>query len=550
MTATRALDKFLKLTLPPSPFNSRFYQPILVAWVIILGLAIAWLPIKVTILLLGGSIFLVLLLRQPILSLYLLIPTIPFSPLVAISLGGFKVGLMEVILASGLVAWLLQLSTRHNYQNPSSAPLPLYPSAPLLWPFLLFIGSVALSWLNTLSIGASLVETIKWVEMLLLYLLVTALLPARQVKWVVVTLLLTGMAQAALGLYQFIFKVGPEGFLLFGGRFLRAYGTFAQPNPYAGYLGLILPLAFALVVWGVVKFVRARVFDNALLARSQNKFTGQIAKILILVLSSLSLGLLLAALLASQSRAAWLGFAVAAVVTLIALNRKPGITLATLVFVGAIVLLTSTLDLISVTQMDRASLEGTDETATAYSAVIQRLADAVAATTITDISTLEVNDANFAIIERLAHWQAGREMWRDHPWLGVGFGNYAVVYPAYAVGRWFDPLGHAHNYLLNIGAETGLVGIMGYLIFWILTFRVTWLVVQRNHGFDRAIAAGGLGILVHLHIHNLFDNLYVQGMYLHVAIILALISILYAKGKNSSNARNHHQFPSISSQRI
>jgi multisubunit Na+/H+ antiporter MnhF subunit len=116
-----------------------------------------------------------------------------------------------------------------------------------------------------------------------------------------------------------------------------------------------------------------------------------------------------------------------------------------------------------------------------------------------------------------------------------------VLYPAYAVGRWFDPLGHAHNYILNLGAETGLVGIIGYLIFWILTFRVTWLVGQRHHGFDRAVAAGGLGTLVHLHVHNLFDNLYVQGMYLHVAIILALISILYAKGKNASNVRSHHK---------
>ncbi|HEX9923467.1 MAG TPA: O-antigen ligase family protein, partial [Anaerolineae bacterium] len=120
-----------------------------------------------------------------------------------------------------------------------------------------------------------------------------------------------------------------------------------------------------------------------------------------------------------------------------------------------------------------------------------------------------------------------REMWRDNPWFGVGFGNYAVVYPAYAVGRWLDPLGHAHNYLLNIGAETGLLGITAYLIFWIFTFVVLFLGVRRNRGFYRAVAAGGLGIMVHLHVHNLFDNLYVQGMYLHVAIMLALVSIIF-----------------------
>jgi hypothetical protein len=125
--------------------------------------------------------------------------------------------------------------------------------------------------------------------------------------------------------------------------------------------------------------------------------------------------------------------------------------------------------------------------------------------------------------------------------LGVGFGNYAVVYPIYAVGRWLDPLGHAHNYLLNIGAEAGLIGVTAYLIFWILIFKVSWLGLQGSSGFDRAVVAGGLGIFVHLHIHNLFDNLYVQGMYLHVAIILALISLIYQCHPTKPNKERIHQ---------
>jgi O-antigen ligase len=180
------------------------------------------------------------------------------------------------------------------------------------------------------------------------------------------------------------------------------------------------------------------------------------------------------------------------------------------------------------------NITSADPTNTAYGVILQRFVDALDIVNITDISTLEVTDANFATVERLAHWQAAREMWRDNLWLGVGFGNYAVVYPAYAVGRWLDPLGHAHNYLLNLGAETGLVGIIGYLIFWISAFGVSWLAVRRSEGFYRAVAAGGLGILVHLQIHNLFDNLYVQGMYLTIAIILALNSIIYiCKRKNA-----------------
>jgi len=167
----------------------------------------------------------------------------------------------------------------------------------------------------------------------------------------------------------------------------------------------------------------------------------------------------------------------------------------------------------------------------AYGAVTQRFVDAVAILSITDVATTPVTDANFATLERLAHWQAAREMWQDNLWLGVGFGNYAVVYPAYAVGRWLDPLGHAHNYLLNMGAEAGLVGITIYLIFWIFIFGLLWKTVQRSDGFYKAVAAGGLGILTHLHVHNMVDNLYVQGMYLHIAIILGLVSIIYRQSR-------------------
>jgi O-antigen ligase len=178
----------------------------------------------------------------------------------------------------------------------------------------------------------------------------------------------------------------------------------------------------------------------------------------------------------------------------------------------------------------------------AYQVVTQRLVDATIIATTIDISTLEINDANFATLERLAHWQAARQMWRDHPWLGVGFGNYAPIYPRYAVGRWLDPLGHAHNYLLNIGAEAGLAGIISYLIFWIFTFGVIWQAVQISDNFHRTIAAAGFGTIVHLHIHNLFANLYVQGMYLHIAVILALMSIICYTSQQKSLRKNKGVF--------
>jgi len=403
---------------------------------------------------------------------------------------------METVLFLGVAAWLLQFSVKQD-QN--------IPRPPLIWPFLLMLAAVSLSWLNTLSLGASLIETIKWIEMLVLYLMVVALLPARQVKRVVAVILMTGMAQAILGLYQFVFKVGPEGFLLFGGRFLRAYGTFAQPNPYAGYLGLILPLALAVVIWGFIDFDPQSTLKLSILR----------SRILRLVFLGLPFGVMLVALFATQSRSAWLGFVAAATVVFAIYNRRTMAILTSIILLATVVALVGALNL------------GLTHVSTSYGVVIQRLAEAGSIFTINDITSIEVTDANFATVERLAHWQAAQEMWRDNPWLGVGFGNYAVVYPVYAVGRWLDPLGHAHNYLLNIGAEAGLVGITIYLIFWILTFGVLWQTVRRSYGFQRAVSVGAVGIMVHLQVHNFFDNLYVQGMYLYIAIVLAVASVIY-----------------------
>ncbi|MDH3675921.1 MAG: hypothetical protein OES12_10545, partial [Anaerolineae bacterium] len=229
------------MILPPVGVSPAFHTPALVILTLAAGISLAWLPLRLAVLLVAGTIYVISVLLKPTLGIYLLIIIIPFSSRLAVAVGGFKVGLMELVLAFSLVAWLLRILASRRLPNAS----PAIKGGPLLWPFMVLVGAMSLSWLNTLSIGASLVETIKWVEMLLLYLLIVNLLPIREIKWVVLTLLVAGVAQAGLGLYQFVYKVGPPGFELFDGRFLRAYGTFDQPNPYGGYLGLLLPLALS-----------------------------------------------------------------------------------------------------------------------------------------------------------------------------------------------------------------------------------------------------------------------------------------------------------------
>jgi putative inorganic carbon (HCO3(-)) transporter len=152
---------------------------------------------------------------------------------------------------------------------------------------------------------------------------------------------------------------------------------------------------------------------------------------------------------------------------------------------------------------------------------------------------MEVTDANWALTERIAHWQAAVGMLTDHPISGVGIGNYAVAYPQYAVGRWQDPLGHAHNFYLNIAAECGLLGLTVFLFLIGACFAYAWRVLQqlssmaqcadaanaRTIAFWRAVALGATGVLVHWSVHSLFDNLLVHHMNVQLALTLGLLVI-------------------------
>ncbi|MBN2081858.1 O-antigen ligase family protein [bacterium] len=60
---------------------------------------------------------------------------------------------------------------------------------------------------------------------------------------------------------------------------------------------------------------------------------------------------------------------------------------------------------------------------------------------------------------RLRFWQAALEIFRDHPWLGVGPGNFAFVYPQYQLDYIYysvDP----HSWVLQLLSELGLFGLL------------------------------------------------------------------------------------------
>ena len=395
-----------------------------------------------------------------------------------------------------LISWLLRKASKQAI---------VIPHPPLLFPFMIFLGGIGFSWLTMTSITSSVIETIKWIEMLIIYLFIVDNLSLKDSRRIVGLILFMGVTQAGLGIYQFVTLYGPPEFMYHEN--MRAYGSFNQPNPFAGYMGLILPLAFSVMLWQIQSLITK--------IRTETWYFGKIKFLITSIITILIFWGMSYAMQASQSRGAWIGAIVAIAVTVF-LHGRWWTIISIVGIIGMVI--ADTLEDISILP----------------DGIIQRFESAIPYIGLKDISTISVRSDNISTVERLAHWHTAQNMWADHKWLGIGFGNYQTVYPDYAIGRWIEPLGHAHNYILNLGAEIGFLGLLSYIILWlwVIIFAMRTLMSTKLYSFNRTIVAGSIGIITHLHLHNFVDNLYVQGMYLHIAIILGLITLVWKDCNN------------------
>jgi len=115
---------------------------------------------------------------------------------------------------------------------------------------------------------------------------------------------------------------------------------------------------------------------------------------------------------------------------------------------------------------------------------------------------------DYALVERMVHWQVAGNMFLSNPWTGVGFGNFNTLFNKFGVQGWPYSRGNAHNYYLNVAAETGVVGLTGYMIMLITTFTVGFRALRRvrlrGDTYGEAVVIGALGLLTTFAAHNFF----------------------------------------------
>jgi hypothetical protein len=78
---------------------------------------------------------------------------------------------------------------------------------------------------------------------------------------------------------------------------------------------------------------------------------------------------------------------------------------------------------------------------------------------------LMVIEAPKSLLYRLEYWQSTLAMITDHPWLGCGPGNFQQYYPLYKLPEASETIGDPHNFLMEIWATTGTLGVLVFVVF-------------------------------------------------------------------------------------
>jgi len=347
--------------------------------------------------------------------------------------------LVQALTALSLVSWLFSLWL----QGSSRLFIP-----PVWWVVLLFAayGAVWYSQAPLEYVARREVAYVLWLG-LVFWLSLHTLKNQDCARWLVYVLAGVGLVVAAYGIFQF--TTGWERVWHFTrpAQYAgRGSGTFICPNHFAAFLGMVFPLLLGRIV----------------LARC-----GAAQRI---VLAYVTL-VLLAGIGVSVSRGAWVATAITLLLFAgVAFHHRGGrwIALSLLIVAGcgAYVLAQR-----STIVRDRFSYERSYTTP-------------------------------HEMRSRLWIWQSAWDMWRDHPWIGVGPGHFDHRFPAYRVRLAQNRPGRVHNDYLNLLTDWGVVGAglgLGALGLLAVGGMKTWRHVRRGANelgtasSDRAACVLGMG---------------------------------------------------------
>ena len=118
--------------------------------------------------------------------------------------------------------------------------------------------------------------------------------------------------------------------------------------------------------------------------------------------------------------------------------------------------------------------------------------------------------------ERILLWESSYNMFKDNPILGVGLGQFAKEYQNNYVmpEAKYPKLGHAHNNLMQMLAETGIIGFVGFVSMFTYFIYKAILFWKKDNSSSMLIFLGGtIGLLIQGLTEFNFGNSAVMKLY-------------------------------------
>jgi O-antigen ligase len=424
---------------------------------------------------------------------------VPFGGAFGVDAGPGRATAAPLVVAAGAtgVVW-----RRLRQRAPAASTAAARRASPLLPAALALITVQAMATALAPDTAAAAVEAARWAELVLAAAVGYAAGATRRGAHVAAAGVLTAGALAALhGLAQSVSGSGPPAFAIMGGALKRAYGPFGQPNPFGAYMNMVWPLGAALIAGAVTPWRR----------RSVPLWLG--------VAGGATAAAVAAALALSWSRGAWLGAAAAAMamaamaLARLATRLRSSLSLAVASVLAGLALAVATVIV----------LPGGGGGEGIGGGMAGRLASIGSTFAAWGVADAEVTDANYATIERVAHWEAAFAMWADRPWLGQGPGHYELVYDRYRLPQWPEALGHAHSAYLHTLAETGLAGLVTLLLaLGAATVLAVRLVARAADAWPFCMGLALLGTLAAVSVHGLVDFPVVHDMTVQLGLLVGL----------------------------
>lgn len=467
-------------------FNKFLY--ILLAAVVLLGVSYAisieyFYGVLLSFGVVVGIVLAYFIFKNPFLGIVLIIFFLPFERIPTIDIGSVTLKVNQLIGFITLISWLLSSLIYKKKITPF----------PLIWPFIIFWATCAISLIFSTYLPRSLVVFGFIIFTSLFAIMMNQFInTTERLEKVIIVLYWSTMVVCIFGFFQFLGDVVGLPTSLTGLREGYTKAVFGFPRVQAFsieplYLGsyLMIPLG---------------VFIALFLAKVPIKSISRLQMFIAILFSIIILVL-------TVSRGAYLAFGVLLVVLFILMARH---------FFSPKIIITATLaGLIAIGAVYWFINKGEDK---AYEEFIKHVL-------VEDFTEGE------SVQGRLSEFDYALEMSETNPWFGVGIGNYGAAKKPYADYAEMDVWDIVNNQYIELLAETGYVGLGAFVLIIIVVIWRSIIAFYRTQEpiikFTLAgLLAAFIGTLVQ---YNFFSTLYIIHIWVLVGLLVAVGSLSLTK---------------------